>query len=53
MNALEQFLATHKLSELDAMNKLQDAGIISDLCVNACEVAEADQMNAVSFLFGS
>lgn len=32
------------------MNALQDAGIVSDNCVLACDVAEADCTAAIAFL---
>jgi len=51
MTALDQFLGTHKLDEAQAMNQLQQNGIVSDECVTAKDVSEADQMDAVSFLF--
>lgn len=50
MSILEQFFIDHKLNPFITMNQLQDHGIISDLCVEAKGVAEADQLNAVCFL---
>lgn len=39
-----------QISELDAMNMLQGNGIISDLCENACDVANADVPAAIKYL---
>ena len=50
MNSLEQHLRAKSLNEIDSMNALQDAGIISDLCVFACDVAECDCTAAIAFL---
>lgn len=38
------------LSEAQGMNKLQEAGVISDLCVWVADVAESDVPNAVNYL---
>jgi len=50
MNSLEQHLRAKKLNEIEAMNALQDAGIVSDLAVFACDVAECDCTSAIAFL---
>jgi len=50
MNSLEQHLRAKSLNEIDSMNALQDAGVISDLCVFACDVAESDCTAAIAFL---
>lgn len=38
------------MSEVDAMNLLQDQGVISDLCVWVADVAEADIPKAIHLL---
>lgn len=40
----------NKLSELQAMNLLQDRGIISDLCVWIADIAKEDAELAIKFL---
>lgn len=50
MNPLEQYIADNALDPKAAMNFLQDAGIISDLCVTPADVANADCANAVAAL---
>jgi hypothetical protein len=50
MNSLETHLRAKSLNEIESMNALQDAGIISDLCVFACDVAESDCTAAIAFL---
>lgn len=51
MNSLAAWLkANPQVSELNAMNALQTAGVVSDLCVWADEVAECDCARAVAFL---
>lgn len=50
MNALESFLAESGMDETKAMNDLQDAAMISDNAVNACDVANVDCLRAVKFL---
>ena len=47
MNPLEQYIADNALDPKAAMNFLQDAGIISDLCVTPADVANADCANAI------
>lgn len=50
MNLLEQHIADNALSPDAAMNALQDAGIISDLCVTPADVANADCFPAIVWL---
>ena len=50
MNSLETYIRSKSLNEIESMNALQDAGVISDLCVFACDVAEADCTAAIAFL---
>lgn len=50
MNLLEQYLIMAKLDPIDAMNQLQDAGIISDNCVWPQDVATGDCVKAIQFL---
>lgn len=50
MNALERYLTITGTNEADAMNALQDMGIVSDNCVWAKDVAEADCLQAIEFL---
>ncbi len=50
MNSLENHIRLKQLNEIESMNALQDAGIVSDLCVFACDVAECDCTAAIAFL---
>ena len=50
LNALTEYLRANSLSETDAMNQLQDEGIVSDNCVTAEDVAAKDCPAAVGFL---
>ncbi len=50
MNALEAFLTESGMDETKAMNQLQDAAMISDNCIWACDVANVDCLRAVKFL---
>jgi hypothetical protein len=50
MNALETFLDASFLDEVEAMNRLQEHGIISDNCILAADVADADCEAAITFL---
>jgi hypothetical protein len=54
MNALEKWLAEHFAGELgqetETMNELQEHGIISDNCVRAADVADADARRAAEWL---
>lgn len=38
------------LSEVEGMNRLQSAGVISDLCVWVSDVAECDVEKSVNYL---
>ena len=48
MTPIAQFLRHH--FDLPAMDLLQGAGIISDLCVMPEDIAQADQPRAVAWL---
>lgn len=50
MNTLEQYISTYQLNEVQIMNYLQGAGMISDNAVHASDVAEADCESACQFL---
>ena len=50
MNSLESFLEAQGLDESSAMNKLQDAGVISDNAITAQDVANGDCLRAVKWL---
>jgi hypothetical protein len=50
MNSLEKFVSQSELDPIQAMNDLQDAGIISDNCVSAQDVSNADCLRAIEFL---
>jgi len=50
VNTLEHHLRAKSLNEIESMNALQDAGIVSDLAVFACDVAECDCTAAIAFL---
>lgn len=52
MNPLESYLKTNNLDPMTTMNRLQDAGIVSDNCVTPRDVAEADCGRAVDYLRG-
>lgn len=47
---LRETIASLNLTEFDAMNILQDAGIVSDLCVWASDVWKDDVEEAGLFL---
>lgn len=49
-NALEIFLETSDIKEFEAIDKLQDAGIISSECVYASHVSDGDAVTAVEWL---
>ena len=48
MNTLQHYLHAQSYDEIDAMNTLQDHGIVSDNCITASEVIDTGK--AVSFL---
>ena len=50
MNALEKFIIREKINPVEAMNRLHDDGIISDLAIFPADVAAADIPAAVEFL---
>lgn len=50
LNPLQTYLDLHRLDETYALNVLQDAGVISDLCVWAKDVATVDCWKAVQYL---
>lgn len=50
MNSLEKYLSGRGLDEIQSMNALQDADIVSDNCVLAQDVAECDCTAAIAFL---
>jgi hypothetical protein len=50
MNRLEQYLAETLRDPVESMNRLQEAGIISDEAVHAGDVADADCQAAIAFL---
>ena len=52
MNALEQWIANSpfKGQEIELLNLLQQNGIVSDNCVHAADVADADRERAITFL---
>ena len=55
MNALElsnfyTLLAVRELTETEAMNRLQQANIISDNCTKAEDIASEDVLLAMEFL---
>ena len=49
-NKIENFLANNRLDPIDAMNRLQSAGIVADNCVHAADVAKVDAERAVAWL---
>lgn len=51
-NSLQKWLEFMEENEIEAMNRLQDNGIISDNCVLAKDVAECDCKAAIAFLEG-
>ena len=50
MNDLENYLAAELMEPTEAMNLLQEHGVIADECVLAKDVAKADCQRAVQFL---
>lgn len=50
MNALEDFIQREGIDENEAMNELQENGIISDYAVHACDVPARDATHAVEHL---
>jgi len=50
MNLLEQYIDKYALDEIETLNRLTEAGLISDNCVLACDVAESDCLKAIEWL---
>ncbi len=50
MNPLERYINEWQLDQFHVMEQLQLANIISDNCVLASDVAEADCAKAIEFL---
>lgn len=50
MNALEKFIIERKLNPVEAMNHLQDVGLISDHAITAADVAHVDVFPARDYL---
>lgn len=54
MNVLERYLETMQktrgINPIDAMNRLQDAGIVSDNCITAADVPDSEAPKAIEFL---
>jgi hypothetical protein len=51
VNSIFSVLASLKLDPITAMNRLQDAGIVSDNCVSIGDIPPADHVKAEKFLF--
>lgn len=48
---LEEYVKRYlSVSSVEAMNRLQDRGIVSDNCVNIEDVAKEDQLKAMQWL---
>lgn len=50
MNSLEQLIAASHMDEFAVLNRLDEAGLISNHCVRAMDVADADCKRAVKWL---
>lgn len=50
MNRLQTYLKETETDEAEAMNALQEHGIISDCAVLACDVPDCDSEKAIAFL---
>ena len=50
MNALEKFIIREKINPVEAMNRLHDDGIISDLAINPADVATENIFDAMQYL---
>jgi len=48
MNSLRDYIALRRIDAIHALNLLQDAGVISDLCVTVDDVGDAGK--AVAWL---
>jgi hypothetical protein len=51
VNPVFAICASLKLDPITAMNRLQDAGIVSDNCVSIGDIPPADQVKSEKFLF--
>lgn len=51
MNPIETFILAHPQAHV--MDRLQAEGVISDLCVEAGDIAQADWAKAMAFLEGA
>ncbi len=49
-NALVKFIGGNRLCEIESMNRLQDAGIVSDNAVMAADVGQANLADSIAFL---
>lgn len=49
-NQLENFVSNNRIDPVETMNRLQGAGVVSDLCVTLADVAPADCAAAVAWL---
>lgn len=52
MSKLQQYIHFMGLKEVEVLNQLQNAGVISDNCVKAEDVPPVDADRAVKFLEG-
>ena len=50
MNELEKFLTINGLDAVDAMNRMQNLGLVSDNCIVPADVAVADIPKAIQAL---
>ena len=50
MNALKQWIEDGWRDEVEVMNRLQEAGIVSDNAVTALDVCKEDVEKAIRFL---
>lgn len=49
-NHLSEFMSANGIKNHEAMNVLQQAGIISDLAMDPRQVAKADEWRAIQYL---
>ena len=50
MNKLQKLIKDYNLNETEVLNKLQDNGIIADLCITTFDVADCDVEKAINIL---
>lgn len=50
MNPLESYIAANRLNEFQVLNEIDDAGLISNHCLRAMDVARVDCERAVKWL---